>query len=330
MAAELRLAPPDPYGRSEAPPLPLPDFAKRTFSVIKKGGLDPDEVQDALRLADSEIRRLRAEIASLSEELAESASRARDRVRESTAAGFLGDEAARMLASTRAAAAELEQRAAERSQHLIDDAKLRSAAILLQLEQETSKRLGELDLLEDRATEDVRAKAEQIRADADFYAESMRTSADAYATHSRRTAEADAAAILSQADQQLEEITRNARTDAAEMVREAAEIAGSQLSALDRRQSEMTERLTRERLEITRDSELVNRRRADLVDLLDRLQTFAAAGLVELTDDAVDLSRPQTPRPLTDPERLDGSSLESGGGESSAGDGSSPWRRHDN
>jgi hypothetical protein len=281
MAAELRLAPPDPSGRLESP-APTPEFAKRKFSVIKRG-IDPIEVEEALRSADGEIHRLRARIAGLEEDLAESASRARDRVRESTAAGFLGDEAARMLAATRTAAAELEQRAAERSQQLIDDAKLRSAAILLQLEQETGKRLAELETLEMRTRDAAMQSTEQVRADADLYAESIRAGADAYAAHVRSSADLEARSVLENVDEQIEMITRNARKDADQVTLEAEMRAEEMLSGIDRNQRDMAERLTSERMRLTVEGESVDRRRTELIELLDRVQSVTAAGLIELT-----------------------------------------------
>jgi hypothetical protein len=283
MAAELRLAPPDPSGRFDTPtPAAAPELAKRKFSVIKRG-VDPHEVEDALRSADIEIRGLRAQIASLHADLAESASRARDRVRESTAAGFLGDEAARMLAATRTAAAELEQRAADRSQQLIDDAKLRSAAILLQLEQETGHRLGELEVLEARTREAALLSTEQIRSDADLYAESIRAGADAYAAHVRSSADLEARSVLENVDDQIEQLTRNARKDAEQVTLEAEMRAEEQLSGIERNQREMAERLTQERMQLTIEREAVDRRRTELIELLDRVQSVTAAGLIELT-----------------------------------------------
>src|SRR6516165_1918424 len=79
------------------------DVARANFPIVRRG-FDPIEVQGFARSVSAEITRLRHQCAELEKALAVAETKASERLTEATVAGFLGDQASKMLQASREAA----------------------------------------------------------------------------------------------------------------------------------------------------------------------------------------------------------------------------------
>src|SRR5215831_13625354 len=97
------------------------DVARANFPIVRRG-FDPIEVQGFARSVSAEITRLRHQCAELEKALALAETKASERLTEATVAGFLGEQASRMLQASREAAETAVARANETAARTVADA----------------------------------------------------------------------------------------------------------------------------------------------------------------------------------------------------------------
>jgi cell division septum initiation protein DivIVA len=185
------------------------DVARATFSIVRKGGFDPVEVQGFARSVSAEIIRLQAQVDDLSRALRAAEAKASERVTEAMAAGYLGEETSRMLQASREAAESLRIQAEERAARLTVDT-----------EDETQRMLAEAKAASDGLRQEADHYARGRRNEADAYAETTRRHADEYAAQRDTASRADAEALRRQAVAEAERLVREALDHKAAILRE--------------------------------------------------------------------------------------------------------------
>ena len=97
------------------------DVARANFPIVRRG-FDPIEVQAFARSVAAEITRLQQVNGELEKALTAAEAKAHDRLTEATVAGFLGEEAGRMLTASRQTAETAVLRAEETAARTVEEA----------------------------------------------------------------------------------------------------------------------------------------------------------------------------------------------------------------
>jgi cell division septum initiation protein DivIVA len=165
------------------------DVARANFPLVRRG-YDPVEVQGFARAVAAEIDRLQERCNELEAALKQAEAKASERLTEATVAGFLGEEAARMLEASRRAA-DIALRQAEAT----------SERTVAEADEYAQKTIADADAHADQARRDTRLDGERVRQDADQYSLRIRRDADAYGATTRAEAAEYASTVHAAADE---------------------------------------------------------------------------------------------------------------------------------
>ena len=144
------------------------DVARANFPIVRRG-LDPIEVQGFARSVSAEITRLRHQCAELEKALAAAETKASERLTEATVAGFLGEQASRMMQASSEAA----QIAVARAEHTAEQT-------MAEADDYASRTVAAADAHAERVTRQTRIESERRRREVDEYADRVRGEADEY------------------------------------------------------------------------------------------------------------------------------------------------------
>jgi cell division septum initiation protein DivIVA len=184
------------------------DVARATFPIVRRG-FDPIEVQGFARSVSAEITRLRHHCNELEKALTTAEAKANERLTEATVAGFLGEEAARMLEASREAAA----MAIVRAEHTAEQT-------LAEADEYASRTVAAADGHAERVTRQTRIEGERRRREVDEYANRVRAEADEYVRNSVAQADADADATHRRAELDAQRIVQDALDHRTTLLRE--------------------------------------------------------------------------------------------------------------
>jgi cell division septum initiation protein DivIVA len=199
------------------------DVARANFPIVRRG-FDPIEVQGFARSVSAEITRLMHQNAALEKALEAAETKASERLTEATVAGFLGEEAARMLDASREAADTARRRAEEAA-----------ARTMEQAEEYSARRVREADAHAERTLRQARIDCERRLREVDEYGARVRTEADQYARTTQTQAEADAEVTRRQADVESEKLLQDAMDHRTAVLRELVrrrDLASAQIRSL--------------------------------------------------------------------------------------------------
>lgn len=219
-----------------ARPAPDPDaIAAQSFTSVRKGGFDHDEVRRYLLSVAAEVRELQRAHGELEGQVEDLRRRASDpkELDEATVTALLGEETARVLSTSRQAAAEIRAKADEEVAALRTEAQDSAAALRLAAQEyDRDTRAGA-----DAYAEEVRGGADaelaarrdaletemaSARSEADEYAATTRSAVDAETAELMATTRAEADRLRTEAEGVLAERTEAAET-AAKVIRSEAE-----------------------------------------------------------------------------------------------------------
>jgi cell division septum initiation protein DivIVA len=206
------------------------DVARANFPLVRRG-YDPIEVQGFARSVAAEIDRLQERCTELENALKLAEAKASERMTEATVAGFLGEEAARMLEASRSAADVALRHAEATAERTVSDADEYSATTT-----------AEADAHAERVRRETRLEVERLRQEADQYSLRTRRDADAYAATTRQEADDYSATARQEAD----EYSATARQEADDYSAVQRDEAESYSTAV-RREAEVYAGATRER-----------------------------------------------------------------------------------
>ncbi len=153
------------------------DVARANFPLVRRG-YDPVEVQGFARSVAAEIDRLQERCTELEAAVKQAEAKANERLTEATVAGFLGEEAARMLEASRCAADVALRQAEATSERTVREA-----------DEYARTTIADADAHADQSRRETRLEGERVRQDADQYSVRVRREADAHGATTR--AEAD-------------------------------------------------------------------------------------------------------------------------------------------
>jgi cell division septum initiation protein DivIVA len=199
------------------------DVARANFPIVRRG-FDPIEVQGFARSVSAEITRLMHQNAALERALGAAETKASERLTEATVAGFLGEEAARMLDASREAADTARRRAEEAAARTMEEA-----------EEYAARRVREADAHAERTLRQARIDCERRLREVDEYGARVRTEADQYARTTQTQAEADAEVTRRQADVESEKLLQDAMDHRTAVLRELVrrrDLASAQIRSL--------------------------------------------------------------------------------------------------
>jgi cell division septum initiation protein DivIVA len=174
------------------------DVARANFPLVRRG-YDPIEVQGFARSVAAEIDRLQDRTNELEAALKVAEAKASERMTEATVAGFLGEEAARLLDASRHAADVALQHAEATAERTISEA-----------DQYARTTTADADAHAERVLRETRLEAERLRQEADQYSLRVRREADGDAATARREAEDHSATVREEADSYSSAVRRDA------------------------------------------------------------------------------------------------------------------------
>ena len=199
------------------------DVARANFPIVRRG-FDPIEVQGFARSVSAEITRLRYHCDELEKALETAETKASERLTEATVAGFLGEQAARMLQASREAAESAVARAEETAARTREEA-----------DDYASRTVATADQHAERVTRQSRVESERRRREIDDYATRVRGEADEYVRATKSQADADADATRRQADLEAARLVQDAMDHRTAILRELVhrrDLAGAQIRSL--------------------------------------------------------------------------------------------------
>jgi cell division septum initiation protein DivIVA len=199
------------------------DVARANFPIVRRG-FDPIEVQGFARSVSAEITRLKHHSAALEKALEVAETKANERLTEATVAGFLGEEAGRMLEASREAADTARRRAEEAAARTIEEA-----------DEYAARRVREADAHAERTLRQARIDCERRLREVDDYGARVRAEADEYARGTQTQADADAELTRRQADVEAESLIQDAMDHRTAVLRELVrrrDLASSQIRSL--------------------------------------------------------------------------------------------------
>jgi cell division septum initiation protein DivIVA len=187
------------------------DVARAHFPLVRRG-YDPIEVQGFARSVAAEIDRLQERCTELENALKLAEAKASERMTEATVAGFLGEEAARMLEASRSAADVALRHAEATAERTVGDA-----------DEYAATTTAEADAHAERVRRETRLEVERLRQEADQYSLRTRRDADAYAATTRQEADEYSATARQEADD-YSAVQRDEAESYATAVRREAEV----------------------------------------------------------------------------------------------------------
>jgi DivIVA protein len=199
------------------------DVARATFPIVRRG-FDPIEVQGFARSVSAEITRLKHHCAALEKALDVAEAKASERLTEATVAGFLGEEAARMLEVSREAADSARRRAEEAAARTIEEA-----------DEYAARTVREADLHAERTLRHSRVDCERRLREVDDYGARVRAEADEYVVATLAQADADADLTRRQAAVEAEKLIQDAFDHRTTVLRELVrrrDLAGAQIRSI--------------------------------------------------------------------------------------------------
>jgi cell division septum initiation protein DivIVA len=139
------------------------EITRVTFTTLRKGGVDPNEVRLHLEAAAREIGHLEARIRELQEHLAEAQRRAANPTfDEATLAAALGSQSAAILRSAHEEAGRVTAEAQERSAQLFAESQQRSAGHLIEAQERATALLTEAETTATQIDHEARLAAERL------------------------------------------------------------------------------------------------------------------------------------------------------------------------
>ncbi len=199
------------------------DVARANFPIVRRG-FDPIEVQGFARSVSAEITRLRHQCTELEKALGIAEGKASERLTEATVAGFLGDQASKMLQATREAAETAVRRADETAARTVAEA-----------DEYAARTIADADGHAERLGRQIRVASERSRRESDDYAARVRGEADEYTRSLRAQAEADAELTMRQADVESARLLQDAMDHRTAVLRELVrrrDLASNQIRSL--------------------------------------------------------------------------------------------------
>ena len=199
------------------------DVARANFPIVRRG-FDPIEVQGFARSVSAEITRLRHQCAELDKALTAAEAKASERLTEATVAGFLGEQASRMMQASSEAA----QIAVARAEHTAEQT-------MAEADDYASRTVAAADAHAERVTRQTRIESERRRREVDEYADRVRGEADDYVRTATMQADADADATRRQADIDAQRLVQDAMDHRTNLLRELVrrrDLASNQIRSL--------------------------------------------------------------------------------------------------
>jgi cell division septum initiation protein DivIVA len=199
------------------------DVARANFPIVRRG-FDPIEVQGFARSVSAEITRLRHQCAELDKALAAAEAKASERLTEATVAGFLGEQAAKMMEASRDAAEIAVARAEHNAEQTMADA-----------DDYARRTIAAADAHAERVTRQTRIEGERRRREVDDYSNRVRGEADEYVRTATTQADADADATRRRADIDSQRLVQDAMDHRTTLLRELVrrrDLASNQIRSL--------------------------------------------------------------------------------------------------
>jgi len=210
------------------------DVARANFPIVRRG-FDPIEVQGFARSVSAEITRLKHQNTALENALEAAESKANERLTEATVAGFLGEEAARMLEASREAADTARRRAEEAAARTTDEADEYAARRVHDADAQAERTLRQTRIDCERRLREVDEYGARVRSEADEYARIRHAEVDDYARRTQTQADADAELTRRQADVAAEQLIQEAMDHRTAVLRELVrrrDLASAQIRSL--------------------------------------------------------------------------------------------------
>ena len=210
------------------------DVARANFPIVRRG-FDPIEVQGFARSVSAEITRLKHQNTALENALEAAETKANERLTEATVAGFLGEEAARMLEASREAADTARRRAEEAAARTVEEAEEYAARCVREADAQAERTLRQARIDCERRLREVDDYSTRVRAEADEYARTTHAEAQDYARRTHAQADADAELTRRQADVEAEQLLQEAMDHRTAVLRELVrrrDLASAQIRSL--------------------------------------------------------------------------------------------------
>ncbi len=158
---------------------PSSDITRVTFTTLRKGGLDPNEVRLHLEAAAREMGHLENRVRDLQDQLLEAQRRAaHPEFDEATLASALGAQSAAILRSAHEEAGRVTAEAQERSAQVFAESQQRSAGHLIEAQERATALITEAEATAAQIDHDARLAAERL-------VESAKVNGEALIEHSR-------------------------------------------------------------------------------------------------------------------------------------------------
>ena len=139
------------------------EITRVTFTTLRKGGIDPNEVRLHLEAAAREMGHLESRIRELQDQLSEAQRRAANpTLDEATLAGALGAQSAAILRSAHEEAGRVTAEAQERSAQVFTETQQRSATHLIEAQERATALLTEAENTVNQIDHDARLAAERL------------------------------------------------------------------------------------------------------------------------------------------------------------------------
>jgi cell division septum initiation protein DivIVA len=171
------------------------DVARANFPIVRRG-FDPIEVQGFARSASAEISRLRHQCTELEKALTVAETKANERLTEATVAGFLGEQAGKMLEASRQAAETALTRAQQTAEQTMAEADEYASRTVAAADAHAERVARQTRIESERRRREVDEHSTKVRGEADEYGRSTISQADADADATRRRADLDAQRLL--------------------------------------------------------------------------------------------------------------------------------------
>jgi len=140
-----------------------PEVARVNFTVVRKGGLDPQEVRLHLESVAREMAHLESRLRDLQSQLAEALQRAANpSFDEATLAAALGTQSAAILRSAHEEAGRVTAEAQERSAQLFAESQQRASAHLIEAQERAAAIISEAETTAQRLDHEARLTAERL------------------------------------------------------------------------------------------------------------------------------------------------------------------------
>jgi cell division septum initiation protein DivIVA len=210
------------------------DVARANFPIVRRG-FDPIEVQGFARSVSAEITRLRHQCTELEKALATAEGKASERLTEATVAGFLGDQASKMLQASREAAETAVARANETAARTVTEADEYAARTVSDADGHADRVGRQARVASERMRREAEDRSNRARREADEYAGATRTQADEYSVSTRTQADADAELTRRQADVECDRLIQDAMDHRTAILRELVrrrDLASNQIRSL--------------------------------------------------------------------------------------------------